>query len=387
MGDEEEYVPLEIVEPPRIGAYIFRGVIGEGAFSRVRLVIHEPTREYYACKIIPKNRVGNENVQHRFEIEIRANQTLHHPGIVHLFDLLTDSNNFYVIIEFCPNGDLYQYIITSGFVPEDEARVFTRQLLEALQYVHSMDISHRDLKPENLLLDKTGVLKVSDFGLASFMHPDSLVITACGSPCYASPECLSGEPYNGRTTDVWSVGVIVYAMVTGALPWTETNQSGIFNQIRVGEYHIPKILSGDCRTFLKRLLTVDITKRATIAQALQHPWLTHVEVEWEACPAVLVSLKRVDRFFSTYDFDDDESIVGKMKVVTMPTQKNFELTVADKWLWRSQKGRRDVRTPLEAGAAWHRSDHSPRQALVPRIPRIGPRGAKIAKPVVRKSGP
>jgi serine/threonine protein kinase len=331
MEEEDEFVPLEIIEPLRIGPYLFRGIIGEGAFSRVRLVIHEPTREYYACKIIPKDRIGKENVQQRFEIEIRVNQTLHHPGIVHLCDLLTDAHNFYVIIEFCPNGDLYQYIVTSNRVPDDEARVFVRQLLEALSYVHSMGISHRDLKPENLLLDKNGVLKIGDFGLASFMQR-GLVNTACGSPCYASPECISGVPYDGRTTDVWSVGVIVYAMVTGALPWTEPTQQGIFEQIKHGRYHIPRVLNSDCRSFIRSMMTVDTSMRATVAQALAHPWLADIRVEWEGCTAIAVSLKRVDRFFSTYDFDAVDRVTGGVPIVSLPTQRGFDVTKAERLL-------------------------------------------------------
>jgi serine/threonine protein kinase len=379
----DEFVPLEVIEPSRIGPYILRGVIGEGAFSRVRLVVHEETRDYFACKIIPKSRIGKENVQYRFEIEIRTNQTLHHPGIVQLFDLLTDINNFYVIMEFCPNGDLYQYIVTRGFVPEDEARVFTRQILEALQYVHSMSISHRDLKPENLLLDQNGVLKISDFGLASFLPKDGLVVTSCGSPCYASPECISGDPYDGKTTDVWSVGVIVYAMVTGALPWTEASQSGIFNQIRMGQYRIPRVLSPDCRSFLRGLMTVDIKKRSTIGQALRHPFLANVAVEWEECPAVLVSLKRVDRFFSTYDFDNEAEIAPKdRKLVSMPTQRNFEFGKVIKFLEKwGKEGRGGENNGGRGGVAMSRLSGSVRMG------KGSQKGAKIAKPVIKKKAP
>jgi serine/threonine protein kinase len=280
MGAEADQFQLVVIEPSRLGPYLFRGVIGEGAFSRVRLIVHERTSAFYACKIIPKDKVGQEDVSKRFEVEIRTNQTLHHPGIVQLYDLLMDDNNYYVIIEFCPNGDLFHYIITRSYLPEDDARIFTREVLESLSYVHSMGISHRDLKPENLLLDHNGILKISDFGLAQFMGANSLVSTMCGSPCYASPECLSGRPYDGTTSDVWSLGVVVYAMVTGALPWTETDQIGIFRQICTGQFRIPGELSPKCRSFLGSLMTVDNRKRSTVAEALRHPWIASIMLVW-----------------------------------------------------------------------------------------------------------
>jgi serine/threonine protein kinase len=242
-----------------------------------------------------------------------------------------------------------------------------------------MAISHRDLKPENILLDRNCVLKISDFGLASFMTEDGLVVTSCGSPCYASPECISGEPYDGRTTDVWSVGVITYAMVTGALPWTEASQTGMFNQIRAGQYHIPRILSSDCRHFLRCLLTVDAAKRSTIPEALLHRWLANVAVEWEPCPIALVSLKRVDRFFSAYDFDGEDSVVDGRKLELVPTQGALGFERADRWLAKKSGPQRPL---IEAGG-----DNGGALIQMPaRNAKFGARAAKIAKPVLRKIG-
>jgi serine/threonine protein kinase len=305
MEEDELEAPLDIIEPPSIGPYILRGTIGEGAFARVKLAVHEQTREYFACKIIPRGRLGGEDVLYHFELEIRTNQQLHHPGIVHLYDLLSDDNNFYVVMEFCPNSDLYQYILTRGRVPEDEARLFAIQICDTLDYIHALGISHRDMKPENLLIDRDGVVKISDFGLANFMTADGLVNTPCGSPCYASPECLSGYPYDGRTTDMWSVGVITYAMVTGTLPWTGRTQSSLFEQIRHGAYMVPRNLTGSCQLFIRGLMAVDIQKRLTAKQAKGHPWLSLMPLEWPRHHGRFLSLKKVDQFFSSYGFEDD----------------------------------------------------------------------------------
>ena len=133
-----------IVCPKRIGPYIFRGTVGEGAFSIVKLVLNQINHNFYACKIVPKKRINTDELRNRFEIEIHVNQQLHHPGSIELYDLLKDENNYYVIMEFCPNGELFQYIIDRTRLSENEAKPFVRQILETLQYIHSMNISHRD---------------------------------------------------------------------------------------------------------------------------------------------------------------------------------------------------------------------------------------------------
>jgi serine/threonine protein kinase len=221
---------------------------------------------------------------------------------------MSDDNNFYVVMEFCPNSDLYQYIVTRGRVPEDEARLFAVQICDTLDCIHRLGISHRDMKPENLLIDREGSLKISDFGLATFIGDDGLVNTPCGSPCYASPECLSGYPYDGRATDMWSVGVIIYVMVTGTLPWTQRTQSGLFEQIKHGAYIVPKGLTGPCQLFIRGLMAVDIQKRLTAKQAKEHPWLSLVPVQWPRHCGRFLSLKKVDQFFSSYGFEEDAKV-------------------------------------------------------------------------------
>jgi serine/threonine protein kinase len=223
---------------------------------------------------------------------------MHHPWVVQLYDLLQDEDNYYVILEFCPNGELFEYIVAQGRLAEPDARRFAVQLLHAIRYIHAQGIAHRYLKPENIFIDEHGNAKVGDFGLARFFRADGLVDTPCGSPCYASPECLSGAPFDGRTSDVWSLGVIAYAMVTGALPWTSHVQSELFQQIANGDYRIPSKVSPQCRDFLRGMLTVSTAARLTVDQALAHPWLAPLAA---ARPghAVLpyVSLEKIDQFF------------------------------------------------------------------------------------------
>ena len=295
----------EVIVPPVIGNYIFKGTIGEGAFSVVKLVVRKQSMEYFACKVIPRERIMNSELEQRFEVEIRIDQQLHHPNIVPIIDLLKDENNFYVIMEFCPNGDYFQYIVDNGPLDEETASYFMKQLLEALKYIHSIGIAHRDLKPENLLLDMQSNIKLSDFGLSRYVGAHGLVETPCGSPCYASPECLSGQAYEGCKSDIWSCGVILFASLTGQLPWTKRNQQQLFEQIKRGEYTIPDYLSENCQDFIARLMTVDTKKRITIDEALQHPFITSGSPQLPSefnVPSKIISLKRVDEFF---DVDKD----------------------------------------------------------------------------------
>ena len=300
-----------IIAPNQIGPYRFKGTIGEGAFSVVKVAQHEITNQFYACKIVPKNRLKDPDLEERFIAETRINQQMHHINVVQICDLLKDDINFYIFMEFCPGGDLFHFIIDRGKLTESEAKIIILQILRAIHYVHNLGVSHRDLKPENILLDSNGNAKVSDFGLSKFIGPNGLVITPCGSPCYASPECLSGQPYDGRTTDIWSIGVILFALVTGRLPWTKKNQSQLFQQIRTGDYTIPLVLTADCKDIISKMLTVDCKARITDLDAINHPWFSDVNLLQKDVNSVNVSgqisLRIVDRFF---DDDDHQYFVN-----------------------------------------------------------------------------
>lgn len=331
-----------IVVPSRIGPFVFRGTVGAGAFSVVKLAFHARSKIYFACKVVPRNRLNNDDLEQRFEMEIRINQQMHHSGVVQIVDLLKDDMNYYIFMEFCPNGELFKYIVDRTKLTEDEAAVFMFEFLDAIHYVHSLGVAHRDLKPENLLLDSSGKLKVSDFGLSKFVGNSGIVETPCGSPCYASPECLSGHSYDGRMSDVWSIGVIMFAMVTGQLPWTKRNQAQLFNQIRKGDYKIPSFLSDECKDLLSRLLTVDVSQRIKISDALNHPWfkshnissykeaseklnsVSNISTKFE-----IVSLKKVDLFFDKSDFTD-ASIDEILKVNTNNKENNPQEKEDDK---------------------------------------------------------
>ena len=282
-----------------LGPYLLLETIGSGVTSIVKLCQNSENEGYYACKIFPKDTVSDPAAMARFESEVRVNQQIHHPGHVEMLDILKDSNNYYLILELCPNSHLLNLITTKGKLSETISKPLVRQILEVIKYCHSLGICHRDIKPENLLFNETWHIKLTDFGLAVFVGPNGMVQGSCGSPCYSSPECLTGDPYDGRASDMWSIGVVVYAMLTGQIPCTSENKDEMFREILRGEYEVPDGLSRTATSFIKSLMTRDVSKRLTAEQALEHPWIKDVPEQYDLRDTVYsaVSLRMIDKFF------------------------------------------------------------------------------------------
>jgi serine/threonine protein kinase len=318
---------MRVVHPPRVGPYVMRGVIGEGAFSVVKLC--HKGRDFFACKIVPKALLMERGLLARFEIEIRIGRQLRHPGIVAMTDFLQDDRNYYLIMEFCPNGELFQYIVDHRRLDESEARTILLQMIDAISYLHSMNVVHRDIKPENILFDQFSRVKISDFGFSSYIPADKLFCTPCGSPCYASPEVLSGHPYDGRTNDVWSCGVILFAMVTGELPWTKKNQTQLFEQIRRGEYTVPGFLSPPCTDLIRRMMTVNFKRRITIPEIISHPFMAKAQLP--KTMGVLdgfVSVRRIDDCFGAPPEHIDVKAILAMRKALSYGQHSFGNCIA-----------------------------------------------------------
>jgi len=181
-----------------------------------------------------------------------------------------------MVLEYCPGGELFDYIVERDRLEEDEARLFFREIVAAVAYIHQMGYAHRDLKPENLLLDSQQRLKLIDFGLCA--NPSGglaqRLATCCGSPAYAAPELVSGRQYLGTETDIWSMGVLLYALLCGFLPFDDENIGTLYRKIQRGDYEEPAWLSGDSRMLLRQMLQTDPRQRITVLELLGHPWLT-----------------------------------------------------------------------------------------------------------------
>jgi 5'-AMP-activated protein kinase catalytic alpha subunit len=177
-----------------------------------------------------------------------------------------------MVMEYVAGGELFDHIVKNGKLNETQGRKFFQQIISGVAYCHRHMIVHRDLKPENLLLDENMNVKIADFGLSNMMKDGEFLRTSCGSPNYAAPEVVSGELYAGPEVDIWSCGIILYALLTGTLPFDDESVQVLFKKIRSGVYVTPDYLSRPVAQLIEHLLTVDPLKRATIKEIREHEW-------------------------------------------------------------------------------------------------------------------
>lgn len=175
-------------------------------------------------------------------------------------------------MEYAQGGEVFDYIVNCHRVKEPEACSFFHQIIDGVEYLHKLNIVHRDLKPENLLLTKDNVIKIVDFGLSNTYKTGETLKTACGSPCYAAPEMIQGKRYHGSHVDIWSCGVILYALVCGYLPFEDPNTNNLYKKIISGEFKMPKFLSADAQDLISKILNTDPSKRYRIADIREHNW-------------------------------------------------------------------------------------------------------------------
>jgi len=256
-----------------IGSYRIGKVLGTGSYGHVRLGTHVVTGEQFAIKTL-KDAQNRKGIQR----EIAILKLLDHPNIVKLHDVIEEqkTGTFYLILELASGGELFDYIVARGKLKEKEARKFFRQVLSGVEYCHSNLVIHRDLKPENLLLDNDGNIKINDFGFANIIVPGERFSTFCGSVSYVAPEIIKNIKYVGPEIDIWSLGVILYTLVCGRLPWPETSDgSPAITNIIEGDYdkHPLQNLSTGCQDLLARILVPEPQPRATMAEIRQHPWV------------------------------------------------------------------------------------------------------------------
>ncbi|EWM30615.1 protein kinase domain containing protein [Nannochloropsis gaditana] len=262
----------------RLGPYYLGQTIGEGTFGRVKAGVHALTGEKVAIKLLEKNRIVDAGDVRRVTREIDILKRNRHRNIIQLYDVLDTPARIYLVMENADGGELFDYIVKRQRVPEPEASAFFKQLVDGVGYLHAMEVTHRDLKPENLLLQSSKsapggwCVKIIDFGLSNTHEAGTLLSTACGSPCYACPEMIRGLAYRGPAADVWSMGVILYAMVCGYLPFEHTNISKLYHKILAGRYTVPSFLSPGVKDLIAKILVIDPQTRYSIPDIQRHPW-------------------------------------------------------------------------------------------------------------------
>ena len=258
-----------------IGKYRLFRTIGEGSFSTVKLGYQIFTQDPVAVKIVNKCMIKSDADMQWLMREVEVMRNLNHPGIVKLYDFIEDESAYYMVIEYCGGGELFDFIIARNCVEEPLAKKLFKQICLSVGYLHENNIVHRDLKPENLLLTETNNVKLIDFGLCS-TEADKPMTNRCGSAVYISPEALTQQQYMGQPADVWAMGVILYALVDGSLPWNYDDPQKMYEQITTGDFAPPKELTEECYDLIKQIFNPDPDQRITIPQILVHPWLSSI---------------------------------------------------------------------------------------------------------------
>uniref|UniRef100_A0A2A4K5G8 MAP/microtubule affinity-regulating kinase 3 n=1 Tax=Heliothis virescens TaxID=7102 RepID=A0A2A4K5G8_HELVI len=259
-------------EEPHIGKYKLLKTIGKGNFAKVKLAKHVPTGKEVAIKIIDKTQLNPGSLQKLFR-EVRIMKMLDHPNIVKLFQVIETEKTLYLVMEYASGGEVFDYLVLHGRMKEKEARAKFRQIVSAVQYCHQKRIIHRDLKAENLLLDGEMNIKIADFGFSNEFTPGAKLDTFCGSPPYAAPELFQGKKYDGPEVDVWSLGVILYTLVSGSLPFDGSTLRELRERVLRGKYRIPFYMSTDCENLLKKFLVLNPAKRASLESIMRDKWM------------------------------------------------------------------------------------------------------------------
>ncbi|XP_075993397.1 MAP/microtubule affinity-regulating kinase 3-like [Genypterus blacodes] len=259
-------------ESPHVGNYRLLKTIGKGNFAKVKLARHILTGREVAIKIIDKTQLNPTSLQKLFR-EVRIMKILNHPNIVKLFEVIETEKTLYLVMEYASGGEVFDYLVAHGRMKEKEARCKFRQIVSAVQYCHQKHIVHRDLKAENLLLDADMNIKIADFGFSNEFTVGGKLDTFCGSPPYAAPELFQGKKYDGPEVDVWSLGVILYTLVSGSLPFDGQNLKELRERVLRGKYRIPFYMSTDCENLLKRFLVLNPGKRCTLEQIMKDRWI------------------------------------------------------------------------------------------------------------------
>ncbi|CAN6210725.1 unnamed protein product [Urochloa humidicola] len=285
-----------------LGKYELGRMLGQGTFAKVYYArdlsagtTSTSTSSSVAIKVIDKARLRRtEGMVEQLRREISIMRMVRHPNVVGIREVLASRTRVFVVMEYAHGGELFAKV-ARGRLTEDHARRYFQQLVAAVGFCHRRGVAHRDLKPENLLLDESGRLKVTDFGLAALpeqLRHDGLLHTQCGTPAYVAPEVLRKRGYDGARADLWSCGVVLYVLLCGFLPFQHENYAKMYQKIFKAEYQVPPWVSGEARRLIARLLVVDPSKRASVEEIMLTPWFRKGFVPPVLSPQLLSPKKR-----------------------------------------------------------------------------------------------
>ncbi|XP_011305523.1 maternal embryonic leucine zipper kinase [Fopius arisanus] len=319
------------------GLYELDKTIGCGGFAKVKLGIHVATGEKVAVKIMEKSALGDDLP--RVKLEVDALKTLVHQHICRLYQTIETDSHYFMVMEYCSGGELFDHIVEKNRLSETESRKFFRQIVSAVAYLHSLGFAHRDLKPENVLLDKDQNLKLIDFGLCAKPKGgmQAHLYTSCGSPTYAAPELILGKKYLGSEVDIWSMGVLLYALLCGFLPFDDNSIENLYRKILSGKYDEPGWLSTSSKRLIRAMLQIDPKKRITIEELCCHPWVTAGFLS-PVTFAKKTNLERNDEVLNTMSAICCESMEDIWKALSKSTRTDYRTATYLLLLDRKLKG-------------------------------------------------
>ncbi|XP_071177071.1 serine/threonine-protein kinase SIK2-like isoform X1 [Mytilus edulis] len=267
----------------RVGFYDIEKTIGKGNFAVVKLGRHRITKSEVAIKIIDKTQLNEDNLTKVYR-EVQILKMVNHQNIIKLYQVMETKNMLYLVSEYAPNGEIFDFIAQHGRLSERDARKKFWQIILAVDYCHTRHVVHRDLKAENLLLDANMNIKIADFGFGNFYKKNEHLSTWCGSPPYAAPEVFEGKKYLGPQIDIWSLGVVLYVLVCGALPFDGQSLQILRDRVLSGRFRIPYFMTTDCENLIRRMLVLDPNKRFSINQIKKHKWMQSEEGQPKSTP-------------------------------------------------------------------------------------------------------
>ncbi|XP_042477586.1 CBL-interacting serine/threonine-protein kinase 23-like [Macadamia integrifolia] len=259
----------------RVGRYELGRTLGEGTFAKVKFARNVETGKNVAIKILDKENVLKHKMIGQIKREISTMKLIRHPNVIRMYEVMASKTKIYIVLEFVNGGELFDKIASKGRMKEDDARKYFQHLINAVDYCHSRGVFHRDLKPENLLLDASGNLKVSDFGLSALpqqVREDGLLHTTCGTPNYVAPEVINNKGYDGAKADLWSCGVILFVLMAGYLPFEDSNLVTLYKKIYKAEFTCPAWFSTSAKKLIKRILDPNPVTRITISEVIENEW-------------------------------------------------------------------------------------------------------------------
>lgn len=296
----------------KIANYRLGKTLGIGSFGKVKLAEHELTGHQVAVKILNRKKIKSLRMDEKIGREIQILKLFRHPHIIKLYEVIETPTDIFMIMEYVSGGELFEYIVSNGRLSENEARRFFQQIISSVEYCHRHMVVHRDLKPENLLLDSNANVKIADFGLSNIMKDGDFLKTSCGSPNYAAPEVISGQLYAGPEVDVWSCGVILFALLCARLPFDDEYIPNLFKKIREGIYTIPDHISPEARELISSMLVVDPVKRITMSEIREHPWFRKNLPKYLEYQPAAIDTRRLD--IHNLDQNAMKDLMSKLRV-------------------------------------------------------------------------